>query len=89
MVAERRLARRRLLKAAGIATLTLLTIRNPTAGASAASLAEDRSQAAEDDAITLLLCGDVMTGRGIDQVLPHPADPRLYEPYVSSAAHER
>ncbi len=27
-----------------------------------------------------------MTGRGIDQVLPHPSDPRLHEPYVKSAA---
>jgi poly-gamma-glutamate synthesis protein (capsule biosynthesis protein) len=26
-----------------------------------------------------------MTGRGIDQVLPHPSDPVLYEPYTSSA----
>jgi poly-gamma-glutamate synthesis protein (capsule biosynthesis protein) len=35
--------------------------------------------------VTLLLSGDVMTGRGIDQVLPHPSDPVLYEPYVRSA----
>lgn len=35
--------------------------------------------------ITLFLCGDVMTGRGIDQVLPHPSKPQLYEPYVRSA----
>jgi poly-gamma-glutamate synthesis protein (capsule biosynthesis protein) len=35
--------------------------------------------------ITLFLTGDVMTGRGIDQVLPHPLDPRLYEPYVKDA----
>ncbi len=35
--------------------------------------------------ITVFLCGDVMTGRGIDQILPHPGDPRLYESYVSSA----
>jgi poly-gamma-glutamate capsule biosynthesis protein CapA/YwtB (metallophosphatase superfamily) len=35
--------------------------------------------------ITLFLGGDVMTGRGIDQVLPHPVAPRLYEPYVDSA----
>ena len=35
--------------------------------------------------ITLFLCGDVMTGRGIDQVLPHPGKPRLYEPYMTSA----
>jgi poly-gamma-glutamate synthesis protein (capsule biosynthesis protein) len=34
---------------------------------------------------TLFLCGDVMTGRGIDQILPHPAAPRLYEPCVRSA----
>lgn len=26
-----------------------------------------------------------MTGRGIDQVLPHPSDPRLYESYMKSA----
>jgi poly-gamma-glutamate capsule biosynthesis protein CapA/YwtB (metallophosphatase superfamily) len=37
------------------------------------------------DAVRLFLCGDVMTGRGIDQVLPHPCDPVLYESYVKSA----
>jgi poly-gamma-glutamate synthesis protein (capsule biosynthesis protein) len=37
------------------------------------------------DALTLFLCGDVMTGRGIDQILPHPGDPRLYEPWVTHA----
>lgn len=35
--------------------------------------------------ITLFLCGDVMTGRGIDQILPHPSRPILYEPYVRDA----
>lgn len=35
--------------------------------------------------ITLFLCGDVMTGRGIDQILPHPSDPALYEPYIKDA----
>jgi len=35
--------------------------------------------------LTLFLCGDVMTGRGIDQVLPHPNRPHLMEPYVTSA----
>jgi poly-gamma-glutamate capsule biosynthesis protein CapA/YwtB (metallophosphatase superfamily) len=35
--------------------------------------------------ITLLLCGDVMTGRGIDQILPHPNAPQIHEPYVTSA----
>src|SRR3989440_7030965 len=33
----------------------------------------------------LFLCGDVMTGRGIDQALPHPLNPVLYEPYVRDA----
>jgi len=35
--------------------------------------------------ITLFLGGDVMTGRGIDQVLPYPGNPRIYEPYMTSA----
>jgi poly-gamma-glutamate capsule biosynthesis protein CapA/YwtB (metallophosphatase superfamily) len=35
--------------------------------------------------LTLFLTGDVMTGRGIDQILPHPVDPRLFESSVHSA----
>jgi poly-gamma-glutamate synthesis protein (capsule biosynthesis protein) len=38
-----------------------------------------------DRPLKLLLTGDVMTGRGIDQVLPHPGDPRLYEEWVRDA----
>ena len=37
------------------------------------------------NAVTLFLSGDVMTGRGIDQILPHPGRPHLYESYVRSA----
>jgi poly-gamma-glutamate synthesis protein (capsule biosynthesis protein) len=44
-----------------------------------------RSAAEEDRLLTVFLCGDVMTGRGIDQVLPHPSDPRIHEPYVGDA----
>jgi len=33
----------------------------------------------------LFLSGDVMTGRGIDQVLRRPGDPRLIEPFVRDA----
>ena len=33
----------------------------------------------------LFLCGDVMTGRGIDQVLPHPVEPHLFESWARSA----
>lgn len=35
--------------------------------------------------LTLFLSGDVMTGRGIDQVMEHPADPILYERWAQSA----
>ena len=37
------------------------------------------------NAITLFMCGDVMTGRGIDQILPHPNEPTIYESYMKSA----
>jgi poly-gamma-glutamate synthesis protein (capsule biosynthesis protein) len=35
--------------------------------------------------LKLFLCGDVMTGRGIDQVLSFPSDPIIYEPYITDA----
>lgn len=35
--------------------------------------------------VRLFLCGDVMTGRGVDQIMAHPSDPVLYEPSVVSA----
>ncbi|MFF5212883.1 CapA family protein [Streptosporangium sp. NPDC000396] len=31
------------------------------------------------DQVTLFLCGDVMLGRGVDQILPYPGDPALRE----------
>lgn len=38
-----------------------------------------------EESVTLFLCGDVMTGRGIDQVLPRPCPPQLHEPWVTDA----
>jgi poly-gamma-glutamate synthesis protein (capsule biosynthesis protein) len=35
--------------------------------------------------IKLFLAGDVMMGRGIDQILRHPGDPQLWESHVHSA----
>jgi poly-gamma-glutamate capsule biosynthesis protein CapA/YwtB (metallophosphatase superfamily) len=35
--------------------------------------------------VTLFLAGDVMIGRGIDQILPTPCKPELHEPSVRSA----
>jgi poly-gamma-glutamate capsule biosynthesis protein CapA/YwtB (metallophosphatase superfamily) len=34
---------------------------------------------------TLFLCGDVMSGRGIDQIHPHRSRPEIVEAYVRSA----
>ncbi|WP_437631171.1 CapA family protein [Sorangium sp. So ce854] len=48
--------------------------------------ARERTQGTSTaDAVTVFLCGDVMTGRGIDQILPCPSDPVLYEPAVEDA----
>ncbi len=35
--------------------------------------------------VDIFLCGDVMLGRGIDQVLPYPSEPVLYERYMKDA----
>jgi poly-gamma-glutamate synthesis protein (capsule biosynthesis protein) len=43
------------------------------------------TSAASPSAVTLFLCGDVMTGRGIDQILQHPSRPQLHESYVTDA----
>lgn len=37
------------------------------------------------DAVTLFLGGDLMTGRGVDQILPHPSRPALREPHIRDA----
>ncbi|MGR6319699.1 CapA family protein [Micromonospora soli] len=35
--------------------------------------------------VSLFLAGDVMTGRGVDQILPHPGPPTLWEQAVTDA----
>ncbi len=45
----------------------------------------DEIRSGESGLITLFLCGDVMTGRGVDQILPHPSDPQIHESYLKSA----
>ena len=37
------------------------------------------------EVVTLALCGDVMLGRGVDQILPYPGDPTLREPSILDA----
>lgn len=36
-------------------------------------------------AVTLFLCGDVMTGRSVDQILRHPSSPELHESWIRDA----
>ena len=52
-----------------------------------ATLPAQTNPTQEPPGIRLFLSGDVMTGRGIDQVLPHHVPPRLYESYVKDARH--
>jgi poly-gamma-glutamate capsule biosynthesis protein CapA/YwtB (metallophosphatase superfamily) len=35
--------------------------------------------------VMMFVCGDVMTGRGVDQILPYPGDPRLRERRINDA----
>ncbi|MDI1451909.1 CapA family protein [Polyangium sp. 6x1] len=43
------------------------------------------SRKAAGSVIEVFLCGDVMTGRGIDQILPFPSEPSLFEPHMEDA----
>lgn len=43
------------------------------------SAGTEQPPAASRGPIRILLCGDVMLGRGIDQILPHSNDPTIYE----------
>jgi poly-gamma-glutamate capsule biosynthesis protein CapA/YwtB (metallophosphatase superfamily) len=49
------------------------------------SVETDHTQPSPNKPVRLFLCGDVMTGRGVDQILPFPCDPGLHEPYMDSA----
>lgn len=51
----------------------------------ALALASARPVRAAAGIVRLFLAGDVMTGRGVDRILPYSVDPRLYEPYVRHA----
>ena len=46
---------------------------------------ESAPQPPRTSSITLFLCGDVMTGMGIDQILLHPSDPATHEGYMKDA----
>jgi len=81
------LSRRRFLFAAGrIGVLASAASVNAIAAATTAAAAvASSSERMSSVAVRLFLCGDVMTGRGIDQIMPHPSEPQLFERYVKSA----
>jgi poly-gamma-glutamate synthesis protein (capsule biosynthesis protein) len=80
-----RLARRAFLKVSTIGSLAILA--SSALGKQALSKSQQlRGQTADrSEPVTLFLSGDVMTGRGVDQVLPSPSDPALHEPVMQSA----
>lgn len=80
------MTRRNLISASLAFPISLITVLF-RADASVDDLKQEpRDESEGSDVIKIFLCGDVMTGRGIDQVLPHPSDPKLCEPSVVSAA---
>jgi poly-gamma-glutamate capsule biosynthesis protein CapA/YwtB (metallophosphatase superfamily) len=44
-----------------------------------------RNRCTVERVVSLFLCGDVMLGRGVDQILPHPGDPALRERCIRDA----
>jgi poly-gamma-glutamate synthesis protein (capsule biosynthesis protein) len=77
--------RRRFLDVSGAAALGVWAGARPAGEASSASLGTETQAASSGAPLRVFLCGDVMTGRGIDQVLPHPSKPEIRESYMRSA----
>lgn len=63
----------------------LLACVGNAAGAAAVESTGSDSSVDNRHRLKLFLAGDVMTGRGIDQILSHPSDPSLHEAYVEDA----
>ena len=83
--ASRGVTRRGFLRRAGILTGTLLTSGIHSDGVASERPVRQATDRAATDPLRLFLSGDVMSGRAIDQVLPHSVPPRLYEPFITDA----
>ena len=57
----------------------------PTANADRSGIGQAAGDMVQHVGMTLFLCGDVMTGRGVDQILPHAGAPRIFESHVQDA----
>lgn len=62
-----------------------MATRGPAGALLAAAPSRPPRGAHASRSISMFLCGDVMLGRGIDQILPHPSDPTLHEAHVRDA----
>lgn len=81
---NRRTTRRSFLQLAGASAAAMIggaARPGPSPGAVPSPSPAD----AATSELTLFLGGDVMTGRGIDQILARSVDPRIHEPWVRSA----
>jgi hypothetical protein len=67
---------------AGLPGVRSGVVGGPVAGGEPAGW---ESEKVGDGLVTLFLCGDVMPGRGVDQILPHPGDPELREAHARDA----
>lgn len=81
------LNRRRFLAWLNVAPLVtvLAGVRARAGSARREAQGENANRDGSGRLLTLFLCGDVMTGRGVDQILPHPGKPQIYEPYLRDA----
>ena len=75
-------AKRVLLRFGGYVVLAAML---PTRALFSSEKRGEKNSPMKNKVATLFLCGDVMTGRSIDQILPHPVDPQLFEEYVCDA----
>ncbi len=82
-------ARRRLLRLGGGLALGALAAaaggRSPARALATPGAGVPKGRRPPAGALDLFLCGDVMTGRGIDQLFARHCPPRLYEPWARSA----
>ena len=81
--------RKKFLETGSAALLGSLFLNEPIRKASLYFSPTDSSSmtagSLETEELTLFLSGDVMTGRGIDQILPYSVSPELNERYVNDA----
>ena len=60
-------------------------IMRDSGGVAAHGVSRTGGESEVETPVTLFLCGDVMLGRGVDQILAHPSDPALHEDAVRDA----